>query len=137
MLHQHAYLFGKYRMKCYGLCLRIGNPTFIFICRQPRVNFRGKIWWQPICWRGNSKKNTKMCTKKILKFKYLRETISSNSKSETDIDNKIASAIRIKFSWTRIWPRKTRSAIYYTIVEAICTYEAETWKDKKQQNLKI
>nr|CAH7740812.1 unnamed protein product [Callosobruchus chinensis] len=75
-------------------------------------------------------------------FKYLGVTISSTGRSTEDIRNKIGqgrNAIRQLNSvlWSKNISAKTKSMIYKTIVQSICTYGSETWELNKKDRQKL
>lgn len=66
-------------------------------------------------------------------FKYLGVTLSSTGRSHADISNKIGQGKRVirqlnSILWNGHITRRTKTVIYKTIVESICTYGAETWE---------
>lgn len=75
-------------------------------------------------------------------FKYLGVTISSTGKSTEDILNKVGqgrNAIRQLNSllWSKSISAKTKTMLYKTIVQSICTYGSETWELNKKDRQKL
>ena len=75
-------------------------------------------------------KNTK-------RFRYLGVLFTDDGKSTTDINNKIGQGKQVisqinSVLWNNKVKKKTKTTIYKTIIESICTYGSETWELTKR-----
>lgn len=80
--------------------------------------------------------------KLVKSFKYLGVTLSSVGRSYQDITNKIGQGKRVirqlnSILWSDKITRKTKTTIYKTIIESICTYGAETWEMTKRDRSRL